>query len=174
MAEPKTKNKRADSTAKKFANQYDNQREVTVYKRKQFELVEVDKEKIDNIKNAVDRSKGNINSGVITSDIILGLSTTFFGSFLGFIPNILDMIDKNEITWAILFYVSLLFLAIILFVAYLAVKRKNRAEITALIDLISQNIDSISSSLMMPDNDIPESNVPNNFSSTSKHTNERL
>ena len=172
MAETKTKNKRAGNTPKTHGNKLDNQREVTVYKRKRFELVEVDKEKIDNIKNAVDGSKDNINKGVITSDIILGLSTTLLGSFLGFIPSIADMIKQNKITVDILFYVSLLFVAIILFVVYLNSKRKKCADITALIGLISQNIDSISDSLIMPDNDIPENTPSNNLSETSKHTND--
>ena len=48
MAEAKTKNKRAGNTPKTHGNKFDNQREVTIYKRKRFELVEVDKEKIDN------------------------------------------------------------------------------------------------------------------------------
>lgn len=174
MAETKTKNKRAGNTPKTLGNKFDNQREVTIYKRKRFELVEVDKEKIDNIKNAVDGNKDSINKGVIASDVILGLSTTLFGSFLGFIPSIVDMFKQDKITLDILFYISLLFVAIILFVVYLSSKRKKCADITALIELISQNIDSISDSLIMPDNDIPEDTPTNNLSGTSKHTNDRL
>lgn len=174
MAETKTKNKRAGNTPKTLGNKFDDQREVTIYKRKQFELVEVDKEKIDNIKNAVDNNKGSINNGAITSDIILGLSTTFFGSFLSFIPSIVDMIKQNKITTDILFYVLLLFVAIILFVIYFSSKRKKCGDITALIELISQNIDSISDSLIMPDNNIPENTPTNNLGGTSKHTNDRL
>ena len=165
-----TKNKKAGDITKTQGNEYNNQRKVTIYKRRQFEIVEVDKQIIDNIKNVIDGSKNNVNKGVISCDVILGFSTTLLGSFLGFIPSIMDMVRKKEITWVIILYVSLLFIAIILFVVYLSVKRKKCADIDALVLQISQNIDTVSNNLILPDNDIPENIPVNSLSGTSKQT----
>lgn len=174
MAETKTKNKRAGNPTKTPGNEYDNKREVKVYKHRQFEIVEVEKEKIDNIKNAVDNAKNNINKGTISNDVVLGLSTTLFGGFIGCVPDIIKMITSNTLTMIIFFYFTLILAAIILFFVYLSMQRKKRVDTTTLIERIAQETDSISNSWVIPGNDIPE-NIPlNNLSGTSKQTAGRL
>lgn len=167
MAGTKTRNKRASNTPKTLGNEYDYKREVKVYKHRQFEIVEVEKEKIDNIKNAVDNAKSNINKGAISSDVVLGLSTTFFGGFIGCIPDIVKMIASNKLTMIIFFYFVLFIAAIILFFVYLNMQRKKRVDTNALIERISQETDSISNSWIMPSNDIPENIPQNNLSGKS-------
>ena len=174
MVETKIKNKRVGSTAKPPINEYDNKREVKVYKHRQFEIAEVEKEKIDNIKNAVDNAKDNINKGTVSNDVVLGLSTTLFGGFIGCIPDIVRMITSNKLTMIIFFYFVLLLGAIVLFFIYLNMQRKKRVDTTALIERIAHETDSISNSWVIPGNDIPE-NIPlNNLSGTSKQTCEHL
>ena len=174
MAETKTKNRRAGNSTKTPGNEYDNRREVTVYKHRQFEIVEVEKEKIDNIKDAVNNAKNNINSGAISSDVVLGLSTTFFGGFIGCIPDIVRMIVANTITMIIFFYFALILAAVILFFIYLNMQRKKRVDTTALIERIAQETDSISNSWVIPGNNIPENIPSNNLIGTSKQTDKRL
>lgn len=174
MAETKTKNKRASNTAKTPGNEYDNKREVKVYKLRQFEIVEVEKEKIDNIKNAVQNAKNNINKGAISSDVVLGLSTTFFGGFIGCIPDIVRMITSNALTLLIFFYFALILVAIILFFVYLSMQRKKSVDTNALIERIAEETDSISNKWVIPGNDMPENIPPNHLGGTSKQTDGRL
>lgn len=174
MAETKTRNKRVISTAKSPGNEYDIKREVKVYKLRQFEIVEVEKERIDIIRNAVQNAKTNINKGAISSDVVLGLSTTFFGGFIGCVPDIVEMITSKEITMLIFFHFGLLLIAIVLFFVYLSMYRKKSVDTAALIERIAEETDSISNNLVIPGNDIPENIPPNNLSGTSKQTDGRF
>ena len=168
MTKEEAANKRVCSITEPPKNDYSGHREVTIYKHRRFELIEVEKEKIDNIQKALDNKNKASNNGAGFSDVFLGLSTTFLGCFLGFIPNILDMLRENKLTWHILVYVFSLFLAVILFVVYLNRRRKKCADSAALIEVISQNIGSISESLVIPDNNIPNSHISNNLDGLSK------
>ena len=168
MVEATTENNRAISVPKPPENEYDTQRDVKVYKHRQFEIAEVDKERIDNIKITVDNAKANINKGAISSDVVLALSTTFFGGFIGCIPDIVKMINSNQITTIIFFYFALILAAIILFLIYLSMQRKKRLDATALIERIAQETDSIFKSWTTSDNALPEGISSNQFSGVQK------
>ncbi len=102
-----TKNERTKGVTKTQTNKYDNKRDVKVYKHRHFEIVEVDKEKIEKIKTVVDDARGNINKGAVCKDVVLGLSTTLFGGFIGCVPDIIKMITSNTLTMIIFFYFAL-------------------------------------------------------------------
>ena len=93
--------------------------DVKLYAHRPWELVQVDKERIEDIRIAVNEAKANVGKGEISCNVLLGLSTTFFGAFIGVIPNIFNMITEQEIEVYILFYFALLLVGLILFFIYL-------------------------------------------------------
>lgn len=163
MAEANVENRRFGNIQKPPENRYDDKRNVTVYKHRQFEIVEVEKEKIDNIKHAVDNAKNNINKGATFRDVILGLSTTLFGCFIGCVPNVIEMAMSKKLSSIVFFYFGLLLAAVILFSIYLGSQRKNRTATSSLIETIIQETDSISNSWVLPDNELPGYAPSNNL-----------
>lgn len=163
MADAPVKNGRSSNAGKSAQNEYLNNREVKIYKHRQFEIVEVEKEKIDNIKNAVDDAKTGIAKGSISSDVFLGFSTAFFGGFLGCIPSIVSFDKEKDSILLLIFYLALFLVAVILFVIYLGIQQNHRTTANLLIDKIKKETDSISNSWVVPSNEVPESTPTNDW-----------
>lgn len=166
MAETATKNKRSSNFTKPPENKYHNKRDVKIYKHCEFEIVEIEKEKIDNIKSAIENAESTIGKNWFFGDVALGLSTTFLGSFIGCIPNIIEMVSLNQITAIVFFYFFLLLIAIVLFFIYLNVKRKKHIAIVSLVETIKKETDSISKSWTVPDNEFPNVSSSNELTRT--------